>query len=130
MKSGFCRTAAPLITKIQKLFGKELAKENDFLRQENQILRGKLGKRVSLTETDRRTLVRYGMPIKARLREVISIVCPQTLLACNRRMKGRKWTFDTSPKRPGRPPKPRPLKRWRCEWRRKMLGATSGLPAS
>jgi transposase InsO family protein len=74
-----------------------LAKENDFLRQENKILRSKLGKRVPLTETDRRTLVRYGMPLKDRLREVISIVCPETLLAWNRRMKRRKWTCDNTP---------------------------------
>ena len=105
MKSRIYRTAAPLITKIQKLFSHDLAKENDFLRQENKILRSKLGKRVPLTETDRRTLVRYGMPIKDRLRAVISIVCPETLLAWNRRMKRRKWTFDNTPKRPGRPPK-------------------------
>ncbi len=98
MKSGFCRTAAPLITKSQKLFSEDLAKENDFLRQENKILRSKLGKRVPLTESDRRILVRYGMPIKERL-------CPETLLAWNRRMKRQKWTFDTTPKRPGRPPK-------------------------
>jgi putative transposase len=45
------------------------------------------------------------MPFKDRLREVISIVCPETLLAWNRRMKRRKWTFDNTPKRPGRPPK-------------------------
>jgi hypothetical protein len=105
MKSRIDRTAAPLITKIQKLFSHDLARENDFLRQENKILRSKLGKRVPLTETDRRTLVRYGMPLKARLREVISIVCPETLLAWNRRMKRRKWTFDNTPKRPSRPPK-------------------------
>jgi putative transposase len=82
-----------------------LAKANDFLRQENKILRSKLGKRVPLTESDRRTLVRYGMPIKDRLREVISIVCPETLLAWKRRMKRRKWTFDNTPKRPDRAPK-------------------------
>ena len=106
MNSRFYRTAAPLITRIQKLFSEDLAKENDFLRQENKILRSKLGKRVPLTETDRRTLVRYGMPIKDRLWEVISIVCPETLLAWNRRMKRRKWTFDNNtPKQPGRPPK-------------------------
>jgi hypothetical protein len=52
-----------------------LAKENDFPGQENKILRSKLGKRVLLTESDRRTLFRYGMPIKARLPEIISIVC-------------------------------------------------------
>ncbi|MGA9452240.1 MAG: hypothetical protein WBW41_12950 [Verrucomicrobiia bacterium] len=101
MKSRVYRTAAPLITQIQKLFSHDLAQENDFLRQENKILQSKLGKRVPLTETDRRTLVRYGLLIKGRLREVISIVCPETLLAWNRRMKRRKWTFDNTPKRPG-----------------------------
>jgi hypothetical protein len=105
MKSRFYRIAAPLITRIRNLFSEDLAKENDFLHQENKILRSKLGKRVPLTETDRRTLIRYGIPIKDRLWEVISIVCPETLLAWNRRMKRRKWTFDITPKRPGRPPK-------------------------
>src|SRR5258706_7879356 len=61
MATNFRRSAAPLITAIQKLFSEDLAKENDFLRQENKILRGKLGKRVPLTEADRRTLVRYGL---------------------------------------------------------------------
>ena len=103
MAANFHRSAAPLITTIQELFSEDLAKENDFLRQENKILRSKLGKRVPLTETDRRTLVRYGLPIKERLAEVISIVRPETLLAWNRRMKRRKWTFDNRPKRPGRP---------------------------
>ena len=81
MKSCFYRTGAPLITKIQKLFSEDLAKENDFLRQENKILRSRLCKRVALTQADRRTLVRCGMPGKDRLRDVISIVCPETLLA-------------------------------------------------
>ena len=111
MNSRFYRTAAPLITRIQKLFSEDLAKENDFLRQENKILRSKLGQRVPLTETDRRTLVRYGMPIKDRLWDVISIVCPETLLAWNRRMKRRKRTFDNTPKRPGRAPKARATER-------------------
>ncbi len=80
MKSRIYRSAAPLITRIQKLFSENLAKEGDFLLLENKILRSKLGKRVPLTETDRRTLVRYGLPLKDRLRAVISIVCPETLL--------------------------------------------------
>jgi len=33
--------AASLITRIQKLFGEDLAKENDFLRRENKMLRSK-----------------------------------------------------------------------------------------
>ena len=105
MNPNLRRTAAPLITRIQKLFSEDLAKENDFLHQENKILRSKLGRRVPLTEADRRTLVRYGLPIRSRLRDVISIVRPETLLAWNRRMKRQKWTFDNTPKRPGRPSK-------------------------
>ena len=88
MRSHIYRTAAPFLTWIQKLFSEDLARENDYLRQENKILRSKLSKRVPLTERDRRTLVRYGMPLKDRLREVISIVRPETLLAWNRRMVG------------------------------------------
>ena len=56
--------AAPLIARIQKFFSGDLAKENDSLRQENKILRSKLGNRVPLTESDRRISVRYGLPIE------------------------------------------------------------------
>jgi ribosomal protein L44E len=105
MKFRFCRTVAPLIARVQKLFSEDLGRENDFLHQENEILRSKLGKRVPLTESDRRTLVRYGLLLTDRLPEVISIVRPETLLAWNRRMKRRKWTFENTHKRPGRPSK-------------------------
>ncbi len=74
-------SANPLIAKVQHLFSRDLALENDYLRQENKILRSKLGIRVPLTEADRRILVKYGLRIKARLAEVMSIAKPQTLLA-------------------------------------------------
>ena len=86
-------------------WGFDVSHPQQTLRQENKILRSKSGKRVPLTEMDRRTLVRYGMPLKDRLREVISIICPETLLTWNRRRKRRKWTFDNTPKCLGRPPK-------------------------
>src|SRR6266478_6588935 len=105
MTANLRRSAAPLITTIQRLFSEDLAKENDFLRQENRILRSKLGKRVPLTGSDRRTLVRFGLSLKERLADVITIVRPETLLAWNRRMKRRKWTFANTPKRPSRPSK-------------------------
>jgi hypothetical protein len=80
-------SANPLIAKVRQLFSRDLALENDFLRQENEILRSKLGTRVPLTETGRRILVKYGLRIKDRLAEVISIARPDTLLAWNRRQK-------------------------------------------
>ena len=70
-----------------------MALENDYLRQENRILRDKLGSRVSLTQADRRVLVKYGMRIKERR------------LAWNRRQKQKKWTFDSQKPKTGRPRK-------------------------
>ena len=40
------------MAKVQQLFSRDLALANDYLRQENQILRGKLGSRAPLTEAD------------------------------------------------------------------------------
>jgi putative transposase len=48
-------------------------------------------------------LYKYGLRIKDRLDEAVSIVRPETLLCWHRRMKKQKWTF--AHKRPGRPPK-------------------------
>ena len=50
-------------------------------------------------------LVRYGMRIRDRLRDVISIVRPETLLAWNRRMERSKWDFSDRPRKVGRPRK-------------------------
>lgn len=57
-------SAKLLIAKIKSLFDRDLALQNDYLRQENKILRSKLGKRVSLNESERRLLVKYGLPVK------------------------------------------------------------------
>lgn len=104
MKEGISQSANDLISKVHQIFNHDLAMQNDYLRQENKILRSKLGKRVPLTEKDRKILVRYGLPIKGCLKEVMSIVKPETLLSWHRRMKKEKWTFDNRPKKPGRPP--------------------------
>jgi hypothetical protein len=105
MKSNPQNSANSLITKIHQLFSPDLALENDYLRQENKILRSKLGSRVPLTEADRRLLVQHGLRIKYRLAEVISIVKPETLLAWNRRQKQKKCTFDNHSAKAGRPRK-------------------------
>jgi len=105
MKTPIANSVDPLVARIHKLFRNELALENDFLMLENRILRSKIEKRMPLTEAERRFLVKYGMRIKKRLAEVISIVKPETLLAWHRRMKKKKWTYDNTPKRKGRPPK-------------------------
>jgi putative transposase len=104
MKPTLFDSADLLIAKIRKLFNRDLALQNDYLRQENKILRSKLGKRVPLNESERRLLVKYGLPIKNSLHEIMSIARPETLLSWHRRMKRKKWTFE--PIKPGRPSKP------------------------
>jgi len=105
MNSSSRNSANPLVAKVHQLFSHDLALENDYLRQENRILRSKFGTRVPLTEADRRILVKYGLRIKARLADVISIAKPETLLAWNRRQKQKKWTFEHQPPKAGRPSK-------------------------
>jgi putative transposase len=96
-----------LVAGIQKLFSKDLAMENDFLRAENRVLRELLPhKRPKLNDKHRRMLVKYGMRIKNRLADVVSIVKPETILAWNRRMKAKKWDFSgLKNAKQGRPPK-------------------------
>jgi hypothetical protein len=87
-------SANPLIAKVRRLFSRDLALENDCLRQENRILPSKLGSRVLLREAGPRVPVKHGLRIKERLGEVISIARPETLLAWHRRQKQKKWTFE------------------------------------
>jgi len=106
MDGNLSQPATLFLAAVGRLFKSRIALENAYLRQENKILRGKIGKRVPLTETERVVLVRYGLPIRDRLADIISIVMPETLLAWHRRMKKAKCTFDNTPKKPGRPKTP------------------------
>src|ERR1039458_4116131 len=95
MKQNPAASVQPLVARIHRFFSRDLALENDFLRAENKVLRELIpDKRPRLTDRHRRLLVKYGMRIKDRLRDVISIVKPETLLAWNRRMKRTKWDYS------------------------------------
>ena len=76
MKSDVRSSTNPLITKVQQLFSRNLALENDYLRQENKILRGKLGARVPLTQADRRVLAKYGHICAVRSKQSRTIITP------------------------------------------------------
>jgi putative transposase len=54
--------------------------QNQFLKVENQILRGKLPKRINVTEQERHRLLRFGMPLGDTIRQLISVVTPETFL--------------------------------------------------
>jgi putative transposase len=71
--------------------------------EENRVLKEQLkGRRVRLTDDQRRRLAAKGQRLGRRvLKQVATIVTPDTILRWHRRLIAEKWTF--APKRPGRP---------------------------
>ncbi len=76
----------------------------DYLREENRVLREKLGKkRVRLNDDQRRRLAARGKVLGRRLlADVCSIVTPDTILRWHRQLIARKYD-GSSKRRPGRP---------------------------
>jgi transposase len=66
-----------------------------YLIEENRLLRRQLGgRRLRLTDDDRRRLAARAYRVgRAALREIATIVTPDTLLRWHRRLIARKWTY-------------------------------------
>ncbi len=75
----------------------------EYLLEENRVLKEQLtGRRLRLTDDQRRRLAAQGRRLGRRvLRQVATIVTPDTILRWHRQLIARKWTCE--PKRPGRP---------------------------
>jgi len=75
----------------------------DYLVEENHALREQLrGRRVRLNDDQRRRLAAKGQRLGRRvLRQVATIVTPDTMLRWHRRLIAQKWTSEC--RRPGRP---------------------------
>ena len=71
--------------------------------EENRLLRQQLGgRRVPVTDADRRRLARLAHRVgRAALREIATIVTPDTLLRWHRQLIARKWTYAAHPGRRG-----------------------------
>ncbi|WDI40530.1 integrase core domain-containing protein [Bremerella sp. P1] len=69
---------------------KELAAQIRYLKVENEVLRSKLPKRVSVTAQEKNRLVKFGSKLGKAINEIVSIVAPDTL---------RRWIRES--KKPG-----------------------------
>lgn len=81
---------------------RQLAQQVQYLKKENGILRKRLGKRVLVTDKERRQLLKFGKPVGKAIKELISIVTPRTFLGWVNNEKKDAITRKKS-RKPGRP---------------------------
>ncbi len=88
---------------------RELARQVQYLKDESRILRDKLPQRIAVTAQERQRLLKYGKPLGAAIRELITIVSPRTfarwLNAEKETAKARKQAASA-----GRPPTPEDIR--------------------
>ena len=95
----------PIIATITRLLCRELTLQNEYLREENKILRSRVSKRITFTDDERRILVQSAIAMGRNLMEqVVTIVQPKTILIWQRKLENQKWNYsDRRKKNPGRP---------------------------
>ena len=85
--------------------GRQQSQATTYLIEENRVLKEQLtssGKRLRFTDDQRRRLAAKGKPLgKKVLRQIATIVTPDTILAWHRKLIAAKWTYPR--KRVGRP---------------------------
>jgi putative transposase len=72
------RLFQPLLVYLSVATDRELARQIQFLKEENRILRDRLPKRITVTPRERRRLLKYGRGLGKAIRELITIVTPKT----------------------------------------------------
>ena len=93
-----------LLAYISGSVDEELLLRNEYLVEENQILRAQLKGRLKLTDGERKTLSEIGKKLGRRiLSEVATIVKPDTILAWHRRLVAKKFFGAKKRTYPGRP---------------------------
>ena len=99
---------------------RELTLQNEYLKSENRILKSKLKKRISFTDEERRTLVDAALAMgKDLMKDIVTIVKPETILAWQRRLERQKWDYSDRRKRnPGRPRIPANIEEIVCKMAR------------
>lgn len=87
---------------------KELARQVKYLKVENEILRNKLPKRITVTAKERNRLVRFAKGLGRALRQLTTIVTPDTLL---RWIRAERQNGHKTPVKRGRRRTPEQIRR-------------------
>jgi putative transposase len=95
-----------LLAYITGTVDQELLLRNEYLVTENRLLRNQITGRVQLTDGERKTLAEIGQKLgKQALKEIATIVTPETILAWHRRLVGRRNATALHSARPQAVPK-------------------------
>ena len=101
-----------LLAAISGELDQELARQIDFLKAENTILKSQIKGRVRLNDNERQTLADLGKPLGRKiLGEISTIVTPDTILRWHRRLIAKKFDTADRRKRVGRPPTPQEIRK-------------------
>jgi transposase InsO family protein len=93
-----------LLAYITGSVDQELLLRNEYLVTENRILRQQIRGRVRLSDGERKTLAKLGKRLgKHALKEVASLVTPDTILAWHRQLIAKKYDGSEHRQAPGRP---------------------------
>jgi putative transposase len=93
-----------LLAYITGTVDQELLVRNEYLVTENRILRTQIKGRLRLSDGERQALAEIGQKLgKQALKEVATIVKPDTVLAWHRKLVARKFDRSRQRKAPGRP---------------------------
>ena len=93
-----------LLAYITGTVDQELLARNEYLVTENRILRNQMTGRVRLTDGERKTLAEIGQKLgKQALKDVATIVKPDTILGWHRKLVAQKFDGSQQRKAPGCP---------------------------
>src|SRR5213080_5508434 len=93
-----------LLASITGTVDQELLLRNEYLVTENRILRNQLKGRIRLSDGERKALAVIGQKLgKQVLKDVATIVKPDTILGWHRKLIAQKCDGSTKRKTPGRP---------------------------
>ena len=85
------RMLQPLILTLARATDRQLARTIEYMKAENQLLRSRIDGPIRLKPQERRILLKYGLPLGAELKKIISIVRYETF---------RKWARAKPESRP------------------------------
>jgi putative transposase len=74
------RFLQPLLLLLPRLTDRQLAGVVQYPKVENDILRSRLPKRITITPREKQRLPRFGWPLGSAIKQVITIVTPRTFL--------------------------------------------------